>query len=216
MNETDKINENEAEETSSAASGSENWREKVSRMAAEVAAREGCEIYDFEFSGGASGRVLRVFIDKVGEGGVSIDDCSNVSRGLNLLLDVDDVIPGGAYNLEVSSPGLERPLRTAVHFERAAGKRAHVKTFDTFAELSVGLEDADKAKLGKAKQLEGMIVGTEAVSASADRALIVFDAESGGSVIRVRLPLDKITKANTIFIFETNEKPSGSKAKKKR
>ena len=80
--------------TSSAGESRDSWREKVERMAREVAEREGCEIYDVELVGGGGSRALRVFIDKADGAGVSIDDCSNVSRGLNLLLDVEDVIPG--------------------------------------------------------------------------------------------------------------------------
>lgn len=201
----------EVEETpSTQGSTSEPWREKVARMAADVAAREGCEIYDFDFVGSAQNRSLRVFIDKIGAGGVSIEDCSNVSRGLNLLLDVDDVIPGGAYNLEVSSPGLERPLRTATHFAKAVGTRAFVRTFMPFVEFNADLDEPTRLKLGRAKQLEGVIVE---VNLAADPVLI-FDAENGGNVIRVRVPLSKITKANTVFIFETNEKPTGGKKKK--
>lgn len=214
-NELESVEESET----TTATGGESWREKVARMASEVAAREGCEIYDFDFIGGAGNRSLRIFIDKVGGGGVSIEDCSNVSRGLNLLLDVDDVIPGGAYNLEVSSPGLERPLRTVAHYRRAVGQRAYVKTFESFAELNAQLEDAARAKLGKAKQLEGTIVGVEGDTEESavqeeSKAVLVFDAENGGALIRVRLPLAKITKANTVFIFEANEKPTGGKKKK--
>ena len=194
-------------------------------MAAEVAAREGCEIYDFDFVGGSNNRSLRVFIDKIiPEGadstkppGVSIEDCSNVSRGLNLLLDVDDVIPGGAYNLEVSSPGLERPLRTAAHFKRAVRSRAFVKTFESFADLNPGLNEAIRLKLGKSKQLEGDIVAIEddgtKDGSEHSGSVLVFDAELGGGVIRIRLPLSKITKANTVFIFESNDKPNGKKKK---
>ena len=230
------LDEASSESTSGAeAKSSEPWREKVARMAAEVAGREGCEIYDFDFVGGGNSRALRIFIDKLptvlDDGtsvnkGVSIEDCSNVSRGLNLLLDVDDVIPGGAYNLEVSSPGLERPLRSAAHFKRAAGTRAYVKTFESFAELNPQLDEPSRMKLGKSKQLEGIVVGVEGddevssahgsfeTEAGHGSAVLVFDAETGGTVIRVKLPLGKVTKANTVFIFEAQEKPTGGKKKK--
>lgn len=188
------------------------WREKVLKMATDVAAREGCEIYDFEFVGSGGSRALRVYIDKIGEGGVSIDDCSNVSRGLNLLLDVDDVIPGGAYNLEVSSPGLERALRTVAHYQRAVGKRVQVKVFESFADLNPNLDDASRAKIGKAKQLEGVVVGIE--EGDQKSAQLVFDAENGGHVIRVKVPLAKITKASTVFIFEKQEKKQGKSSEK--
>lgn len=184
-------------------SGTLGWREKIAKMATEVAAREGCEVYDFEFVGSGGSRVLRVYLDKTGGGGVSIDDCSNVSRGLNLLLDVDDVVPGGAYNLEVSSPGLERVLRTPQHFARAVGGRAQVKSFESFADLNPGLDEALRAKLGKAKQLEGTIRGIEG---EGDAAVLLFDAENGGHVIAIKVPLKKITKANTVFVFEKQEK----------
>lgn len=92
---------------------------QIRELAQQVAVREGCLLYDLEFTGSA--RTLRIFIEKDGAG-VGIEDCTNVSRGLNLLLDVEDVIPGGAYELEVSSPGLERRLTQLWHFERVVGK----------------------------------------------------------------------------------------------
>ncbi len=94
---------------------------KIEALAAEVAQREGCLLYDLKFSGGLTGRTLKVFIDKDPDG-VGVDDCANVSRGLSLLLDVNDVIGGGAYDLEVSSPGLERHLSADWHFKRVVGK----------------------------------------------------------------------------------------------
>ncbi len=193
----------ESESELNESAGTLGWREKIAKMAAEVAAREGCEVYDFEFVGSGGGRILRVYLDKAGGGGVSIDDCSNVSRGLNLLLDVDDVVPGGAYNLEVSSPGLERVLRTPQHFVRAVGGRAQVKSFESFADLNPGLDEALRAKLGKAKQLEGTIRGVEG---EGEAASLLFDAENGGQVIAIKVPLKKITKANTVFVFEKQEK----------
>ena len=94
--------------------------EQIRQFAEDVASREGCLLYDLEYRDGP-GRTLRVFIDKQ-PGGVSIDDCANVSRGLNLRLDIEDVIPGGAYELEVSSPGLDRKLTQAWHYGAAIGK----------------------------------------------------------------------------------------------
>lgn len=102
---------------------------KVIRTCAEeVATREGCVLYDLEFHDGPS-RSLRVYIDK-SPGGVSIDDCANVSRGLNLRLDVEDVIPGGRYDLEVSSPGLDRKLTQLWHFEQAVSREVRLKYWD--------------------------------------------------------------------------------------
>ena len=103
--------------------------EQIRLFATEVAEREGCLLYDLDFGSG-SNRNLRVFIDKIGAEGVSIEDCANVSRGLNLRLDVEDIIPGGAYDLEISSPGLDRRLTQLWHFEKAIGRTVSLKARD--------------------------------------------------------------------------------------
>ena len=99
-------------------------------LAEEVSQRENCVLYDLEFVTGhrGKGRILRVFIDRSESAGASIDDCANVSRGLSLLLDVKELVEGGHYDLEVSTPGLERRLKTAKHFALAIGKTAKVKS----------------------------------------------------------------------------------------
>ena len=89
----------------------ESWLEKIEKIAQEIAEREGCVLYDLENIGSGKGRILRVYIDK--DTGVGIEDCSNVSKGLNLRLDVEDIVPGEMYNLEVSTPGLDRHLKKA-------------------------------------------------------------------------------------------------------
>lgn len=96
--------------------------ERIRGFAAEIADREGCRLYDLEFRD----RTLRVFIDRT-SGGVSVDDCVNVSKGLNLRLDVEDAIPGGRYELEVSSPGLERKLTESWHFAGAVGQPVQLR-----------------------------------------------------------------------------------------
>ena len=70
---------------------------------------------------------LQVFVDR--EGGVDIRDCVTVNRGISDLLDVEDIIPS-RYDLEVSSPGLDRPLRREADFVRFAGQEARVRTFE--------------------------------------------------------------------------------------
>jgi len=85
---------------------------------------EGLELWDVEFSGGHGSRVLRVFIDK--EGGVTVEDCANVSRQAGLALDAEDII-SDRYMLEVSSPGLTRALKKPQDFTRAVGKLAVMK-----------------------------------------------------------------------------------------
>jgi ribosome maturation factor RimP len=104
--------------------------EQVRAVAARVAATLGLEIFDVQFKREAGGMVLRVLIDRPGpaataEECVSVADCANVSRDLSALLDVEDIVPV-AYILEVSSPGLDRPLRGRTDFERFSGRRAKV------------------------------------------------------------------------------------------
>lgn len=84
----------------------------------------GLELFDIQFRREGQGWVLRVFIDA--ESGVTLNHCSDVSRELGNYLDVEDCIEH-AYHLEVSSPGLERPLRSIQDFLRFTGKTARVK-----------------------------------------------------------------------------------------
>jgi ribosome maturation factor RimP len=98
--------------------------EKAREIVAPPIEGAGYEVVDVQWKHEPGGWVLRVFVDK--PGGITHTDCERVSRELSAVLDVHDVIPH-AYNLEVSSPGLERPLRTASHFRRFVGKRARVR-----------------------------------------------------------------------------------------
>lgn len=102
--------------------------EQVRTLAARVAGSLGLEVFDVQFRREAAGMVLRVQLDRPGpaataEESVSVDDCARVSRDLSALLDVEDVVPT-AYTLEVSSPGLDRPLRGADDYVRFTGRRA--------------------------------------------------------------------------------------------
>jgi ribosome maturation factor RimP len=102
---------------------------RVWQLAAPLAEGEGMEIVDIDFrhEGNRGGRVLRLYLDK--EGGPNMDDLSRVSRQLSELLDAQDTIDG-AYTLEVSSPGINRPLKKPAHFARFVGKRIRVRTRD--------------------------------------------------------------------------------------
>src|SRR5437867_10260804 len=102
--------------------------EQVRETASRVASGYGLEIFDVQFRREASGMVLRVRIDRPGpaataDESVSVEDCANVSRDLSAILDVEDIVPT-AYTLEVSSPGLDRPLRGLDDYRRFAGRRA--------------------------------------------------------------------------------------------
>lgn len=86
---------------------------------------EGFSLADVEYKREQGGWVLRVFIDK--EGGVTLDDCAQVSREFGQLLDMEDIIPT-SYHLEVSSPGLDRPLKKEEDFIKYSGRKVRIKT----------------------------------------------------------------------------------------
>ena len=128
----------------------------------------GYELVELEFPP----HLLRIYIDR--EGGVTVDDCEIVSRQVSAVLDVEDPIPG-AYTLEVSSPGLDRPLRKQADFIRFAGERAKV-------ELAL-------PKDGR-RRFTGTLKGCEA-----GEVLIEVDGEDH------RLPLADIDKARLVPEF---------------
>jgi ribosome maturation factor RimP len=104
--------------------------EQIRAIAERVAASRGLEIWDIQSRREASGHVVRVFIDRPGpaatpEESVSIEDCEQVNRELSTILDVEDPLPF-AYTLEVSSPGLDRPLREVDDYRRFAGRMAKI------------------------------------------------------------------------------------------
>lgn len=99
--------------------------ERVAPLAARIAAREGCELVQCVYVHEGGRWFLRVYIDR--PDGITIDHCTAVSRQLSAVLDVEDCIPH-AYNLEVSSPGLDRPLNTPDDYQRFAGEPVHIRT----------------------------------------------------------------------------------------
>ena len=137
--------------------------EAIRAAAARVAASHGLDVVDIEFGGPAKDRSLRIFLEKNaagrerlkaelaagGEGlperlvegtlsvdqlsGVTHDDCAEFSRDFSVLLDVEDLVAGGEYTLEASSPGLDRKLSRAEDFKRFAGCLVKVQTFEPIA-----------------------------------------------------------------------------------
>ena len=102
-----------------------NVEQVVAGLAAQVADEYGYELVEVNLLGRGRRTILRVFIDK--EGGVTLNDCEAFSRRLESLLDVEDPI-SGAYILEVSSPGLDRPLKSPDDFRRSVGKLVRLVT----------------------------------------------------------------------------------------
>jgi ribosome maturation factor RimP len=147
--------------------------QQIRAIAERVAASRGLEIWDLQSRREAGGHVVRVFIDRPGpaatpEESVSIEDCEQVNREISTILDVEDPLPF-AYTLEVSSPGLDRPLRGADDYRRFAGRLAKI----------VVSEPVDNQKA-----FEGRLHGV-------DRDDVLLEAPNGR---RHRLPMRLITR----------------------
>jgi ribosome maturation factor RimP len=105
--------------------------EKIREAAERVARSEGLDIFDVEWKVGKQ-RLLRVYLDRLAgpanpEGlGITHKDCERVSQQLSVILDVEELVPGPAYTLEVSSPGLDRKLIKPADYERFAGRLAKI------------------------------------------------------------------------------------------
>lgn len=161
----------------------------VSDLVAPILSDLGLELYDCEFSGGT----LKVTIDTpAGQpSGVDIDRIALVTRLLGRELDHRDVVPG-RYTLEVTSPGLERPLRTPGHFRREVGKTVNIRL----------ARDLDGRR-----RLVGVLV-------SASDASAVVCLEDNGSTVEVDYGL--IDRAKTVFVWQAQPKPNSPEARRAR
>lgn len=99
--------------------------DQIREVVERIVEMEGMELVDAQLLGGGKHRVFRLFIDKLA--GVTHDDCEKVSRLVSEALDAVDLISGGAYTLEVSSPGIERPLSKPKDFERFQGQKVKIE-----------------------------------------------------------------------------------------
>ena len=160
------------------------WIVKVRELLGPICANESCQLYDVESTGARSSRVLKIFIDA--EKGATIEQCANVSNALSLLLDVEDIVPGGKYSLEVSTPGLERNLREKWHYEKVIEKVIKVKTESSFMPIQ-GPATKKGVKLikGRLKKLMG-------------EDLLIEDEKK-----RVyQVAINDVAKAHTVFEFD--------------
>ena len=132
--------------------------EHIRAIAERVARSRGLEIWDIQSRREANGHVVRVFIDRPGpaatpEDSVSIEDCEQVNREMSTILDVEDPLPF-TYTLEVSSPGLDRPLRDSSDYRRFAGRLAKVVVSEAvdnqkaFEGRLCGVEQEERAARG--------------------------------------------------------------------
>ena len=157
-------------------------QEQLARLVEPMLVREGFELVDVEVVGSGPSTILRLFIDK--PGGVTLDDCAFVSEGVDAVLDVEDPFET-SYNLEVSSPGLDRPLRKRSDFERYTGRKVKVKTYGP-------IEGA-----GARKVFPGVLKGLRGES-------VVIDVDG----TEFEVPLESVAKAN----LEWEMKPEDAQA----
>ena len=148
----------------------------VSRIAQPILESMGLDLVDIEFGRVGRDAVLRLFIDK--EGGVMLDDCAELSRELSMVLDVEDVIACN-YTMEVSSPGLDRPLKKQADYDRFVGRLIKVRTYQPFLD-----DNGNKRKtfLGK---LEGLVSGVVKMTLTEGQT--------------ASIPIERVAKANLEF-----------------
>lgn len=155
--------------------------ERVEQIAVSVTERAGIEFVHCEIAGSKRNPTVRLVIDK--PGGVSLEDCTQVSRDVEAVLDREDFIPT-AYVLEVSSPGIERELYSLADFEKYVGSEARVKT---------------GKPVGGQRNFAGSIIAI-------DGGEIEFEDRTSG---RVRIPYDLVAKANLMVDISEDLKKRG-------
>jgi ribosome maturation factor RimP len=151
---------------------------RITEIAEEIVAPLGMGLVDLEYKREGRDMVVRLFLEK--EGGITLDDCSSVSRELSDILDVEDFMPEH-YTLEVSSPGICRPLKKIADYERFVGSLVKVKTFEQIT------DDGGN----KRKTLLGTLTGVK-------DGVISIHLQEGQNA---EIPLDKVAKANLEFEF---------------
>lgn len=152
--------------------------QRVEELLQPILLEMGLELVDLEFKKAGRSHVLRVFVDK--SGGVNLDDCADLSRELSVQLDVEDCIPS-KYTLEVSSPGLDRPLKKEQDFIRYKGKLAVIKTTELMKD----------EKGSPRKTFLGVLAGVEG-------GFVHIQLKEGALA---RIPFDLIAKAHLEFEF---------------
>ncbi|MEA3639286.1 MAG: ribosome maturation factor RimP [Lamprobacter sp.] len=153
--------------------------DRLTSLVTSVVESMGYEALGIEHaSAGSAQAVLRVYIDHAN--GIGIDDCEAVSRQLSSVLDVEDPI-SGHYDLEVSSPGLDRPLFTIEQIERHRGNRIRVRL---------------EQKLDGRRNFEGEVLGV-----SEDGQILELNLDEGKALRRVQLPVEQIESARVVPEF---------------
>jgi len=154
--------------------------DRIEKLVQPLLEELGCELVDLEYQREQRGWVLRFFLDK--ENGINLDDCAMASREISSLMDVENII-STAYSLEVSSPGIERPLKKSQDFKRFTGQLAKIKTITSI----------DPDATGKNRKT---FVGTLSGFEGEDVLLILKNTTDA-----IRIPLQQIDKANLHYEF---------------
>jgi len=185
--------------------------ETIRATADRVAASHSLEIVDLEFTGGAKHRALRVFVEKDAAGraklaaeaaanteadlprgvpaellsGVTHEDCATFARDFGTVLDVEDLIPGAEYTLEVSSPGLERKLLKPADYERFRGSLAKVQTF---------------TPVQNNRHFTGRLTAFDGIKLTLDLAAVKQKGKTKKTIAgeTVEIPLANVEKANLV------------------
>lgn len=160
--------------------------ENLEKLTLSVVEQEGFVLYDVDFI--EKQRKLIVTIDK--PGGVSIDDCAQISRALNLLLDVENVVPGeNPYDLEVSSPGLERDLKKLWHFEAVLDKPMKVVI-----------------KKGEEQESFGNLRSFKATLEKVEGEMLFFKDVENSKLKNIEVPFAVVHKAHVVFEYGRQKK----------
>ena len=157
----------------------ERIAERITGLVTPVAEMLGLEIVSVVYRREAEGFVLRIFIDR--PEGVTLNDCTSLSRELSAILDVEDPIPS-AYRLEVSSPGLDRPLVKPGDFDRFAGREITLKT--------------DVPQAGERRNFRGLLVGTR-------EQFVLIEVDG----VRYEIEYAQIARANLVPEIGESPKP---------
>jgi ribosome maturation factor RimP len=183
--------------------------DKIRALADRVAASHGLDVVEVEFLGNPKSRILRIFIEKNAEAraqmalspekddlklpenisvdqlaGITVDDCQIFSEDFGTVLDVEELVPGAEYTLEVSSPGLDRKLQGRKDFERFRGSLVKLRTDEPI--------DGNAHWQGRIGSVDGDTVELDLAPASKKKKAAATEAK------RIRIPLAKILKANLV------------------
>ena len=164
--------------------------DRIRALAEPIAGEIGLEVLEVELKGAPSRRLLRILLDSsTASRAVTLDDCTAISRRLGDVLDANEAV-AGAYLLEVSSPGVNRPLRTAAHFQRFVGERVKLRLRDA-------VDGVQHAVL-------------RVIDVDGER--LTLETEKGD---RLETDIENVERANLEFEFKVPVKPGHGKARAK-